>query len=233
MAVLNEHIQHIKEVLSHGIPSDDTRMSDRHIYHILKYLRAKKIKEKAERNTLLSPFLYQAIDCFPIEIAQPHDCGCIDTGCRVLKSTEDLPRYFTVRNRDLVEVRTMFGDKIDYIPITKAKNRKYRRVQGNGMYWYIHNKKLVVVDPNNALERVSVEGIFQDPVELASITSCGTETSCYDVFTSDFPMDESLVADVMSMTYQELYKIMMTVPADTSNNAADDLTLTQRGNRNV
>lgn len=228
MALLNEDIYHIKEVLSHGIASDDTRLSDRHIYHVLKYLRAKKIKEKAERNTLLSPFLYQAVDCFPIEIAQPHDCGCIDTGCRVLKSTYNLPRYFTIRNRDLFEVRTMFGDKIDYIPITKAKNRKYRRVQGNGMYWYVHNKKLVVVDPHNALERVSIEGIFQDPLELAQINSCGEDAVCYDPYTTDFPMDESLRADVYALSYQELYKIMMQIPADTSNNAVDDLTLIQK-----
>lgn len=233
MGLLSEHIYHIKEVLSHGIPSDDTRLSDRHIYHILKYLRGKKIKEKAERNTLLSPFLYQSIDCFPIEIAQPHDCGCIDTGCRVLKSTQDLPRYFTVRNRDLVEVRTMFGDKIDYIPITKAKYRKYRRVQGNGMYWYIHNRKLVVVDPNNALERVSVEGIFQDPLDLSEITSCGETTECYNPYTMNFPMDESLVADIYALSYTELLKIMMTVPTDMSNNASDDLSLNQRNNKNA
>lgn len=226
MALLNEHIFHLKEVLSHGAASDDSRLSDRHIYHILKYLRAKKVKEKADKSNQLSPFLYQSVDCFPMELAEPGDCGCIITGCKVLKSTYDLPTIITARNRILLEVRTLLGDKIDYMPEIRVRYARQSRTMSNKRFWYVHNNKLIVVDPDNMLENIAVEGVFQDPMDLMNISSCAANNHpCYDPYSEDFPLPDELAADVYSISYSELYKIMMMIPMDNSNNTVDDSAL--------
>ena len=226
MALLNEHIFHLKEVLSHGAASDDSRLSDRHIYHILKYLRAKKVKEKADKSHQLSPFLYQAVDCFPMELAEPQDCGCIITGCKVLKSTYELPTVITARNRILLNVYTLLGEKIDYLDKSRVKRLHLTRTMKDKRFWYLHNNYLIVVDPDNMLENVSIEGIFQDPMDLMNISSCAANNnSCYDPYTEDFAMPDEISQEVYAMSYTELYKIMMMLPQDLTSNAADDTVL--------
>ena len=226
MALLNEHIFHLKEVLSHGAASDDSRLSDRHIYHILKYLRAKKVKEKADKSHQLSPFLYNTVDCFPMELAEPGDCGCIITGCKVLKSTYDLPMIVTARNRILLDVYTLLGEKIDYLPKSRVRNISKTRTMKDKRFWYVHNKKIIVIDPDNMLENISIEGIFNDPLELMNISSCAANNNaCYDPYTEDFSLTDELAAEIYASSYTELYKIMMMIPMDATSNAADDAAL--------
>ena len=226
MELLNVHIFHLKEVLSHGAASDDSRLADRHIYHILKYLRAKKVKEKADKSHQLSPFLYQAVDCFPMELAEPQDCGCIITGCKVLKSTYDLPTVITARNRILLNVYTLLGEKIDPIEKSRVKRLNQTRTMKNKRFWYIHNNKVIVIDPDNMLENISIEGVFNDPLELMNISSCAANNNtCYDPYTEDFALTDELAAEIYALSYTELAKIMMLIPADSVSNAADDAAL--------
>ena len=68
MALLSEHIAHIKSVLSRGAESDDSRYSDRQIYFLLRYLRAELFKQKLDKYNYVSPFNYQTIPCIPLEL---------------------------------------------------------------------------------------------------------------------------------------------------------------------
>ena len=64
-------------------------------------------------------------------------------------------------------------------------------------------------------------GIFENPEEAENL-SCSEENSTCDILDRDFPMEESLIPQVIQLVVKELsgsiYK-----PKDTINNASDDL----------
>ena len=219
---LNEHISHLQSIANKGLASDDKRLQDEHLYHLLKIYRARLIWEKQNKFYKLSPFNYQTIDCMPLELAELNDCACYKTGCVTLKSKCDLPKILSYRNNMLIKVTLLDGTPVSQTSIAKVNMAKYRKTKLAKYGWFIHDNKLVVVG-DKRLKVVTVTAIFEDPTALIDMCQCtisGEETAapCYDVLDQDFPIDAEMVPMLYKLAIEDL-GIFYKFPQDDENNA--------------
>ena len=227
MALLQEHIYHIKNVLSNGPVSDDFKISDEQVYFILKYARAKLIKDKFDKYHYINIANYQTIDCLKLELVPEINCPCFTNDCKVLRSKCELPRVITGRNGLLIQgIYDLSGNVISETSKSKLQYYKYSKTKQNRVSYYILNNHLYIQNADR-LKAVSITALFEDPLALSSglgeCNSCGDNGSCYDPYTMDFPLDLDLTTYLNKMTYEELYGIMMKIPQDNNNNAKDDI----------
>jgi len=218
---LMDYITHVQTVFNSGVPSDDKKLSDEHIYHLLKTARVRLLYEKQNKMYKISDRSFQHIPCLKLEEGYLAECHCLPPGCAVLMSCE-LPTAMSWRNNIIMHVTTMQGETIPQISLKKSNYLKYKKVQLNKYGWFIHNNRLVVVG-DTRLCLVSVNFIAEDPLELTGINHCNTEGEdlgipCYDPTTDEFPIDAELVDIMYKLVFEDL-KLMYGLPNDNENNA--------------
>jgi hypothetical protein len=222
MATINDHIAHIQTILNAGVPSDDKKLSDEHIYHLMKTVRGRLIYEKQNKNYKISDFNFSYIGCLPLEETTLHDCHCIPPGCFVLASKEVFPKVVSWRNNLMMHVTTVEGETIPQIDLKKYQYNHLRKTQLSKFGWFIHNGRLIIVG-DLRLCVVSVKFVAEDPLEVANINLCDTEGNdlgvpCYDPTEDEFPMDIDMVEIMYKLIFEEL-KIAYSMPQDNENNA--------------
>ena len=233
MATVAQHIYHLKEILSKGLPSDDFRLTNRHLYFILIYVRAELLKNKLEKGKKISPFNYQSIPCYKLEYKAITDCGCYTSTCKALQGVEDLPAI--ISNPNTTSGLALQGiwninlhEKYSHTSIDKLRHVQYTKTKKNGKTFFIHpttTGHTLHVQDQPSLEVVSVVALFEDPIAISKLKleNCSTETgtACYDPLKDEFPMSLDMVRVMYKMSYEELTGIMMKVPNDTTNNSQD------------
>ena len=221
MATINEHISHIQTVFNSGIASDDKKLSDMHIYHLLKVVRARLLYEKQNKMYKISDQTFQYIPCIKLEEGFLNDCPCVPQDCPVLVSQE-LPKLLSWRNNIFLQVTNISGDTIPQISLKQVNYLKYRKTKLSKFGWFIHNNRLIVVG-DLRLCLISLRGLFEDPTELEAISMCDSEGNttpavCYNVDEDEFPLDSELI-DVMYKLVIEELKQAYGFPQDNENNA--------------
>lgn len=227
--LIKEIIANIRGILSHGPASDDSKISERQVYFILKYLRAKLIKQKADKYNFISDFNYQYIECLPLELAPDGECECYESGCMVLKSTWKVPRIIVNRNQYMLKgIFTQGGVEIFSATEQELRRYKYSKTKLGKLTYEIRNEYLYVRGTER-LKVVKIDGaVFEDPVDINIPGACGDNTVCFDPDITDFPLDMELVEAINKMTYDEIFNVMMRIPNDNENNAKDDTEVTNR-----
>lgn len=227
MALLQEHIYHIKNVLSNGPVSDDFKLSDEQVYFILKFIRAKLLKDKFDKYHYINISNYQTIDCLQLELVKDINCPCFTNECYVLRSKCELPRIITGRNGLLIQgIYDLSGNVISETSKTKLQYVKYSKTKKDKVSYFILNNKLHIQNKDR-LKAVSITALFEDPLSLSNLGGCNScgenNTSCYDPSTMDFPLDADLTTYLNKMAYEELYNIMMKLPQDNINDSKDNI----------
>jgi len=224
---INEAISRLRVILKNGIASDDNTLSNRFLYSILKTLRTKRIRQKLDSYLYLSPFYFLTIDCLPLELGKFADCPCFTNDCYILRSKYKLPKIMSTRNKLAIKaVNTLNGDILSESSPTKEEYKKYTRTKKNELSYFIHNNYLFIKG-STTLKVVSITAIFENPLDLASITAVdcnGTPLAitCFNPTTQDFPIDEDLFDDVENMALEKLMKTMIKLPEDNENNAKNN-----------
>lgn len=222
--LVGEVISSIRALLSRGQPSDDLRWNEPLIYHSVKTVRARLIKNKKDKFQELSPFTYQTLECFPLDWTTLYDCPCYTVDCKYLVSRYDLPTILSYRNGLLIDsVRTLAGKKIDRLDLTEVEYNKYSKTKKNALGWFIHNNKLVIVG-NSKLKVITVRAIFDDPLALSEVPVCdsdGAESgdTCFNPRTSDFPIEQEMINDLEMMVVEKIMKYGERNVQDNENNA--------------
>ena len=98
MSSLLHHIYFLQNLLNKGVPSDDTRISNRLVSHAIKQSRSRLLKIKLDKGDYISESNYQKL-CIPLEQHAFHDCDCItdNQDCLILRSTEIIPKYLVAK----------------------------------------------------------------------------------------------------------------------------------------
>lgn len=219
-----EAIARIKAPLSAGISADDERISDRYLYSELKTTRAKVLHQRLNSYHSLSQNNYTTIDCMPLELGQYSDCPCYTTDCYILRSKYPLPRIITYKDGLAIEgVYTLDGREITLMQQKKSQFRRFRRTGHDDLFYFIHNNYVYVLG-STTLKVISITAAFADPMELSSISACGNgddPSACFDLTTSDFPIDDDLFDSVEKIILQKHLQVDERMPNDTENNARD------------
>jgi len=226
MKTIREIIQRVKSLYSKGVSSDDSRLSSRHIYSILKSSRSIVLKRHKSANNSFSSWDIQDLSCVELIKALPNECPCIPPlGCKILRSKYKIPRPLSVKGKDtIISVSSVNGGVI--FSETTWETKKYKKgnkYTGNKPDYFIKNGYLYVTI-NKDLKIITLLGVFADPIEVQNFISfCPEECedcNCNSYLDSPFPLEETLVSSSIELTLKEL-DIFFRGTEDISNNSQD------------
>jgi len=186
--LLNRYVSEIKELLQ-------ADLSDRFIIDQINQFRAVWIKNELNKNRVIDDVIKQTITCIEMTIQTQSECPAVTTTDMVLKSTVSIPKTIIRSNRDsILSVRNskILSERYNYVPLERAVYSGSGKVNKREIFAFIYNDYLYIkLNPENPkiplLNKVSIEGLFENPLDVAEMTCCDDST-CYDITTMDYPL---------------------------------------------
>ena len=228
--IVRQLIDRIQELYSKGVPSDDSRLSNRHIYNKLMSVRSRLMSEKARKRQAIR---YQFLPCIQLIDAPISECCCIpDNACKVRRSKHKLPRLMMAMDDYLISfVATLNRKNINKINPTDIDHiisgSKYAK---KSTFYYIQNDYLYIVG-NDKLEIVMMEALFEGDIPQYFIDCCdetGVVTDCVSPLDKEFSIDSELIEPLITLSKEELIGDFLQMREDVSNDASDtNLTVQQ------
>ena len=225
MSLLKEHLSTITSILNNGIATDDYQFSDQQIYFILKSVRAALLKQRIDGGKYISPFNYQTIPCFKLQLAKIEDCECYTSDCYSLQSTCTIPTIIASNKGLIVDgvytINTKKPTRLAPLTFDEYRLSQYSKTMKDVKGYFIVADKLHVVGYDR-LAAVKVRALFDDPVEVLTQTpscACNDDGSalCLDPYEVEFPLDSDLSKALWSMTYDEILRVSSKMMPDLKN----------------
>lgn len=236
MALRREHIYAVKNILSRGPASDDDRLSERLIGHMLNTSRAILLKRKMDKERSVNETNYQVI-CLPLTLSNFADCPNCNlpnlTNCQIMKSTMAIPRPITTRWGMSIRVRKIDGTIISPLNMTNKKYSQYSLASNTSIGWLLQGSTLFVIGPTH-IPLVLLEVVLENPEDISSLDPCANvnslTTPCF-MLDEDFPIDPDLVMPMYQLTIQ-LLGYANSMIEDKVNDSSDPNVLQKQRNSN-
>lgn len=214
---IEELIYRVQSLYSKGVPSDDSRLSNRLIYNKLLTVRSRLISAENKKKQRISRWNYQTISCLELIEVAGHDCPCLPpVGCNVLRSKYKLPKPINGLNGHIIEsVMTVDRSiKLSETTPTAVKYQSGNKYTNNSLTYYIHNDYLYINTPTK-IRLLTLTGLFEDPIEVEKFTNYCKEidckdcdkTDCIDYLSQEFPIENDMIDALIELSLQELIQI--------------------------
>lgn len=205
--------------------SDDASYTEEHVMFLLGKYRTFLLKQRySDVKKQIPESNYQTICLDLIEV--PAISGEPCEGGSYLRSKEKIPFLMKVGNPKVYPVDYYQGE-ITYVSRERMRYVGYNKYLKNIIYASIGPDNYLYFKSFNPqylyLEKARMTGIFEDP-QAASELQCPNEngnTVC-DILDREFPIEDSLVPQLVQLVVQELYNHSRS-EEDDENNAKDDL----------
>lgn len=205
--------------------SDDALYTEDHVMFLLGEYRTFLLKQRySDIKKQIPESNYQTICLDLIEV--PAISGEPCEGGSYLRSKEKIPFLMKIGNPMVYPVDYYQGE-ITYVSRERMRYVGYNKYLKNIIYASIGPDNYLYFKSFNPqylyLEKARMTGIFEDP-QAASELQCPDEngdTVC-DVLDKTFPIEDSLVPQLVQLVVQELYNPSRS-DEDGENNAKDDL----------
>ena len=164
---VGELIQRVQSLYSKGVNSDDSRLTNRHIYNKLLTVRNMLVFRKLNKKQKISAWNYVFIPCIELIKAPAHECPCLPpVGCEILKSKYPLPKPITNLEDDMVLSVTSIEGSISYDKTTFEAKRfsKGKKFTSKRQDYYIRNGHLYITWVKGP-RVVSMNMLPKDPIE--------------------------------------------------------------------
>jgi hypothetical protein len=219
-----EAIARVRSLYNSGTGSDDSNLSDRHIYAKLVSARTLLIKREIDKKRQVSDWIVQTINCLELEVALPNECPCaIPPGCTALKSVNKIPKPVqSAIGPELEFVTTMDGNTVySKTNWVKKRYKSGNKYTADSPDYSIKNDYLFLIHAGKLLKYITVGGVFEDPLDIPYANGCN-EGDCIDPYEVDFPIDLHIMDALIQMATQELIEVFKSIPPDDENNATQD-----------
>lgn len=218
---LLEIVRNIRNLINDS--SDDYKISDRQLSFIVRYYRAKLIREDLQKGRSISSNIIQSLGVQNIVcLDSAEDCH-IRSGIITYRTENSIPKPIEVNDKDLIVYAGSIDGLSNFQFGSKAQARwskhhkltadKYRTYLRNG-HIYIEGSKPILV------KRILVEGVFEDPIEVATLTDC-EGTRCYDLDVDNYPISAHILQAMSEMILTKELNIKQQVIEDKQNDAND------------
>lgn len=225
----SEVIQRVQSLYSKGLQSDDTRLSNRHIYNKLVSVRSRLIFQKVNKKQRLSSWSYQTLPCIELIKAPIHECPCVPSKCTILRSKHKLPEPINSIDKHIIQsVASLDGSTIfNESSFEIEKYSKGNKYTPNKAHYYIRNEYLYITD-TKGLEVVTITGLFNDPDAVENFPSycqeeCPECTDCDSMLDKEFPIDSELIDPMIELSLKELIEVFGAMREDITNDSRDNL----------
>lgn len=196
---VGEAISRIQSLYNRGAKADSSRLTDRHVYNMIKSARAMLITQKQSQGQ----WAYSPISCMKIERVSAAECGCGPSyGVHYFRSKNKIPTPI----RGISYFMSVFTpDNYKEFSQTTWEAAKYNsvsRFSSKEPQWYIKDKYLFVLNNDN-LNTLVLNGVWYDPVE-AAIYHGNEVGDCVIAQDVDLGLDSDLWAMVFDIVKNEL-----------------------------
>lgn len=204
------------------IISDDSLIQIEHVIFLLDKYRTFLLKQRySDIKKEIPESNYQTI-CLDLEPKQAFEGDTCSES--YLWSKQEIPNMLTIATPKISPM-DYFSGNITYINRERFKYIGFNRFLQNIIYSTLAPNRHLYLKSNNPqykyLERVQLTGIFEDSSKAFAL-SCNKNPDKCDILDMDFPLEEGLIPPMINMILKELSGAIYR-PADTVNNATDDL----------
>jgi hypothetical protein len=229
MLTIGEAIQRVQSQYSKGVQSQDSRLTDRHIYSALITARSTFLRQQANKKQRISGWMYQVLPCVELILAPVHECPAAPSGMTILRSKHQLPSPITGLDSMLIKSVTTLDGKItiDETQFHLEKYAKGNKYTAKKPTLYIRNRYMYIT-VLKILKTVPVEGLYDDPLEAYHFPMlCDDDIECEDCgcisnYDYDFPVDGNLMDTIAKFAANELLGMFLQMTEDKSANSSDD-----------
>lgn len=225
--IVQEVIDSVQELYSKGVPSKDTRLSNRHIYSTLLTARTLVLEQQLNKRQVVNDECYQDLPCIELEKALLHECPCVPNDkLFVLRSKYELPKIISNLNSLVIQYISSLDGTTRY-DLTTFENVKYmsgNKFTANKPKCYIKNNRIYIIH-TTLLKAISANILAEDPIEAAlfpSICNDCEECKCKDYSQMSFHIDRKTFSSVEKIAAEKLVKVFMQLKEDVISNANDD-----------
>lgn len=224
---IKEIIQRVQSLYSVGVQSDDTRLSNRHIYSVLMSIRSTLITQQLKKKQKISSWNLQSIPCIELIEVEAHQCPCIPPiGCKILRSKYKLPNPLSGLNGHIINSVTTIDRsiKIDETSINSINYQRGNKFTKNKLSYFIDGGYIYLNTDSN-IRVISLTAVFEDPIKVIEFNNTNSACSnnnpkCLDYLEENFPIDMDLESTLIQMTNEELLQVFKPIE-DTSSNTRD------------
>ncbi len=227
--LIKEIIQRIQSLYSKGVQSDDTNLSDRHIYNKMVTVRSKLISQEAKKKQKINQWSYQTLECVELIKASIHECPCLPPiGCSILRTKHPIPKPLTNLNSHLIQSVTTIDGQIIFSEIswTEKKYKQSNKYTGNKPDYFIKNDYLYVT-VRSGIKVITITGLFDNPLEAEKFPSlCKDCVDCQDCISPldmEFPIDNDMIDTLIDIAKVELIEQFSQMVGDITNNTSDNI----------
>tara|TARA_R110000851_G_scaffold236923_3_gene389599 strand:+ start:1693 stop:2370 length:678 start_codon:yes stop_codon:yes gene_type:complete len=224
MATKSQHVYYVQNILNRGAKSDDARISNSLIAFTIDFVRALLIKRESNKYNHVSDANYQTV-CVTLSEVDPTICSLpftLPSRCRLTRSTTTIPKFLTAQWGDLSQVQYVDGRSIGKMSLPSSHRAEYSISLKDKVSYFFRDEYLYILNDLD-LKKVQLSGIFEDPEEANTSSSC-------DPLSDEYPLDSHLVSALYDMVIQKLSAAQQ-FPQDNMNNTANDETISTQGNQ--
>ena len=227
--ILREIFQRIESAYSKGVPSDDSRLSKRHIYNKLLTTRALLLSREVNKKRKLSAWNYSTLPCVEIvEITSNEECPCIpDVGCSVYRSKHKLPKPIVSLSSYMIKgvysTDAQRSIKFTEVSVNQSKYTKGGKYSSNNNKYMLHNGYIYIISKVAPIA-VSIDLLVEDIMEAYNFVNYCNNNSvdCADkILEKEFPIDGYLLEPLIQITIDELISGFSKSLQDSLNNSQD------------
>ena len=222
MTTIRESISRIRNVFK--LVNEDAFLTDRFIYSLLiKYSKALIRRQDNENKLMQYDSLFETLPYVElIEVDRIEaDCARIKTGCKIMRTKKKLPKLMSGSNGPIFRtVAPIDGSDVFqqclaavYVVMTQSTNFKYNKTH---YFWY---KNEYLYFPDIVWDAVSVEGMFEEPVDAFCNEN---DSDCTQAQDRNVTIPDYMFAEIEQMTQQELMTLAK-LPPDTGDNSQNIL----------
>lgn len=223
-----EIIARIETLYAKGVPSDESRLSPRHIYSKMKSVRMLLLSQQIKKRQVINDNNYTIFPCVELIKVPAHECSCLgQLGCDIYRTKYALPTILTDLNRHLIQfvMSITSGMKIEEITRESALYLKGNKYTGAKPKYLLENGFLyfpVVKSPGI----VKIKLLLEDPIEALNFPSfcedCSDCVNCDSILEIEFPIDGNLIEPLISLCVQELIVVFNQMRQDNLNDSTDN-----------
>ena len=225
MATIKELIYDIKNIIRGGIQSDDEIISDRQIEFQINSIRAQFIRQDINKRRSVSDNIKQIIHCLDLEKVSSNTCG-LSSDIKILRSKMKIPNPIETSHSDLITAigpTGVLSTNFHMIPYNRAPWAGNNRYTKNMTFAFLLDNFVYVFGPESLhLEKVKLEGVFQNPREISEFTDSEGNLS-YDPELHDYPLSTSMADLIKQQMLTQNMQPLVQGFTDVSNNAKSDV----------
>lgn len=227
MATIRKIVFDVREALKQY--TDDTNIDDRYIIYLYNNKRAKYLRQDLNNfqrtvdNSIVQKLCLELEEVSINECNLDYDCGTIMRTKRPIPKPLELHLKSAITN---IKPTTKIALPFNFVNKERAVLSKYAGFN-NSIYAFLDiDLHIYLVSESNAvklIECITIDGVFEDPLELANyLNCCGCEIPkvCFDEDTTEYPLSAHHIDFIREEIIRTLIGTLQ-LPEDKNNNADD------------